>query len=225
MTEKRIANRLPEKFIASLSLGENLLNALGVESCPALRSGREIAHTFKRISDYRHEVVISGALDSKCRLLHWSVLAVGSNEQTTVRVADAFLGAIQTSASGIFLVHNHPSDSLEPSQQDFNFTARVAEAGITLGYPLIDHVIVTQKNYRSILTPITLSNHRNLTPFAYGRVSDADRDADVEITWCCQCCGSTNSDTGVNGIHSFASSVCRPVRCDGCRTLNWLLAK
>jgi DNA repair protein RadC len=42
------------------------------------------------------------------------------------------------------LVHNHPSGSPEPSQQDRALTERVAEAAELFEIRLLDHVIVAR---------------------------------------------------------------------------------
>jgi DNA repair protein RadC len=98
------------------------------------------------------EIMIAGTLDCKSRLLCWSLLAVGSSEWLIVRVGDAFADAIRMSASGIFLVHNHPSGSLEPSREDIDLTRNVERAGKLLGYTLFDHVIVAKEGHRGLIT-------------------------------------------------------------------------
>jgi DNA repair protein RadC len=96
--------------------------------------------------------MIAGTLDCKSRLLSWNLLAVGSSEWLIVRVGDAFADAIRMSASGVFLVHNHPSGSLEPSREDIELTRNVERAGKLLGYTLFDHVIVSKEGHRGLIT-------------------------------------------------------------------------
>ena len=57
--------------------------------------------------------------------------------------------ALEEGATGIVLVHNHPSGSLEPSKADKNITQKIKEGADLLDINLVDHLIVTQKSYFS----------------------------------------------------------------------------
>jgi DNA repair protein RadC len=50
--------------------------------------------------------------------------------------------ALKSMASGIILAHNHPSGSLEPSEQDKSLTRRVKAACRNLDVELLDHLIL-----------------------------------------------------------------------------------
>ena len=52
-------------------------------------------------------------------------------------------------ATAIILVHNHPSGQLSPSQADSDITQKIKKAGNTLYVKLLDHLIITQKDYFS----------------------------------------------------------------------------
>lgn len=68
----------------------------------------------------------------------------------SVRAADVLCTALRTGASGIVLVHNHPSGDPTPSLEDRTFTTRVARACSAVGLPLLDHVVVTRDAFASI---------------------------------------------------------------------------
>lgn len=71
---------------------------------------------------------------------------------TSATVADPkliFKHALDNLASSIILVHNHPSGSLKPSDQDRRLTNKLKEVGINLEVPVIDHVIFTDVAYFS----------------------------------------------------------------------------
>jgi DNA repair protein RadC len=51
---------------------------------------------------------------------------------------------------GFILVHNHPSGSLDPSDEDVAFTRAVHRAGETVGIELYDHLIVTKSGFTSL---------------------------------------------------------------------------
>jgi DNA repair protein RadC len=59
--------------------------------------------------------------------------------------------AIENHATRIILVHNHPSGSPRPSQQDINLTQKIKHGGQLLEIKLTDHVIVAGDRYFSFL--------------------------------------------------------------------------
>jgi DNA repair protein RadC len=73
----------------------------------------------------------------------------GGLDATIVDVQLIMATANKTLAKGIVLVHNHPSGSLIPSDQDKIVTKKVGNACKFFGIVLIDHVIVTENGYIS----------------------------------------------------------------------------
>ena len=59
--------------------------------------------------------------------------------------------AIKMQAPKIILVHNHPSGDVTPSKADFNITDKLYEASQILGVELLDHIIIGDNKYESIL--------------------------------------------------------------------------
>ena len=57
--------------------------------------------------------------------------------------------ALEIGATGIILVHNHPSGSHQPSQGDVDATRRIAEAASIMGICVHDHIIVSRSGWSS----------------------------------------------------------------------------
>jgi len=57
--------------------------------------------------------------------------------------------ALENSASGIILCHNHPSGNLKPSDADLILTRKLKEAGAHLDLPILDHLIIGDEKYIS----------------------------------------------------------------------------
>ena len=55
---------------------------------------------------------------------------------------EVFRAAIETSASAVVCVHNHPSGDPSPSAADVRVTRTLREAAQTVDIALLDHVIV-----------------------------------------------------------------------------------
>ena len=60
-----------------------------------------------------------------------------------------FKHALESLASAIILVHNHPSGNLKPSSADIMLTKKMKEAGALLDLPILDHIIFTEHQYYS----------------------------------------------------------------------------
>lgn len=58
---------------------------------------------------------------------------------------------LHESAVAFILVHNHPSGSSKPSQDDIRTTKRLSEIGDQVGVKLLDHVIVARDGHSSFL--------------------------------------------------------------------------
>lgn len=64
--------------------------------------------------------------------------------------------ALKCGASGIVLIHNHPSGKLEPSEPDKAITKRLKQACNLLEVYLLDHLIISKFGYYSFADEGTL---------------------------------------------------------------------
>jgi DNA repair protein RadC len=89
-------------------------------------------------------------LDAQNGLIHRETISVGSLNTTRSHPREILYPAIAHLALGFILVHNHPSGSLDPSDEDIAFTRAVHRAGETVGIELYDHLIVTRAGFTSL---------------------------------------------------------------------------
>lgn len=90
-------------------------------------------------------------LNSRNVLLRHVRVAEGSVDQCHVDPREALAPAIASRATGIVLVHNHPSGDPEPSVQDVALTRQLREGGRLLCLRLLDHIVVGETGYVSML--------------------------------------------------------------------------
>ena len=83
-------------------------------------------------------------LASSGKVLESTRISQGGVQSTVVDCKMVRRRALELLAPQIVLVHNHPSGSPEPSQQDIALTERVAEAAKLFDMRLLDHVIVAR---------------------------------------------------------------------------------
>jgi DNA repair protein RadC len=60
-----------------------------------------------------------------------------------------FKRALEISATGIILTHNHPSGNIKPSSSDISLTKKMIKGGELLDINVLDHVIIAEKDYFS----------------------------------------------------------------------------
>jgi len=95
-----------------------------------------------RLAGLEHEIVIAIAVDGQNRLLGEFEVARGGRHGAALTPADILRPLIRSGASACLLVHNHPSGDPTPSPEDIHLTKALRNAGLVVGLPLLDHVIV-----------------------------------------------------------------------------------
>ena len=98
----------------------------------------------------KQEHVLAILCNAKMECENIETVAIGGLSQCLVDTREIFSVAVRKRAAAIVLVHNHPSGCCEPSQDDINLTKRCIEAGNVLGIKLVDHVIVSDTDYKSL---------------------------------------------------------------------------
>lgn len=83
------------------------------------------------------------------KVMHKRVISLGGISGTIADPKIIFKKALEDLASGIILVHNHPSGNLKPSQADINLTKKLFDSGKLLEVPVLDHIIFTDEGYFS----------------------------------------------------------------------------
>ncbi len=120
------------------------------EERPALSGPREAYAQVKDLRRARKEHLVALYLDSQNRLLARETIAIGSLNTTRTHPREILQPAIACSALGFILVHNHPSGSLTPSQDDVDFTRAIKRACEIIGIGLYDHLIVSANGFVSL---------------------------------------------------------------------------
>ena len=101
------------------------------------------------IGELPHEEFWILYLNNSNKVIYKTQLSKGGITGTVVDVRLAFKLALEHNATGIILVHNHPSGALQASEPDKQITRQMKLAGHSLSVNVLDHVIVTEKAYLS----------------------------------------------------------------------------
>ena len=84
-------------------------------------------------------------------MIHKTLLSEGSIDRSIMSPRELFKEAVRYEACSMILIHNHPSGDPTPSMQDIMITTQIMELGNSLGIPLLDHIIIGDKRYISML--------------------------------------------------------------------------
>lgn len=90
-------------------------------------------------------------LNRQGKLLDFKKIFQGGNHGVYVDPKVIFKEALLLNSSAIIMVHNHPSGTLYPSQQDTDLTHKVFRLGKELELHLRDHVIIAGNRYYSFV--------------------------------------------------------------------------
>jgi len=101
------------------------------------------------IGELPHEEFWILYLNNSNKVISKTQLSKGGITGTVVDVRLAFKMAFEYNATGIILCHNHPSGTLVASDADKQITRKLKLAGENLDIKVLDHLIVTEKDYFS----------------------------------------------------------------------------
>lgn len=101
------------------------------------------------IGELQHEEFWIIYLNNSNKVILKNQLSKGGITGTLVDVRLVLKNALEVGATGLILVHNHPSGTLKPSDADKQITSKLKSAAQSLDIKVLDHLIVTEKNYLS----------------------------------------------------------------------------
>ena len=116
-----------------------------------IRSPRDVAdRLLLQMGRLEREELRVVLLNTKNVVLRVATVYQGNVSSSLVRVGELFRDAVRLNASGVILVHNHPSGDPTPSPDDLHLTAEALAAGRLLDIDLLDHLVVGHDAYVSL---------------------------------------------------------------------------
>ena len=146
---KGIGEAKAVSIVAALELGRRRRETEGIRK-PKIAGPRDIYNLLKPdLLDLQHEEFWVILLNRSNLVIKKQLVSSGGVSGTVVDPKLIFKAALEELASGIILVHNHPSGNLKPSQADINLTRKMKQAGQALETPVLDHIIFCDHAYFS----------------------------------------------------------------------------
>lgn len=146
---KGIGEAKAVSIVAAMELGRRrrLEEATKTQKITGSKDAYEIMQPV--IGDLNHEEFWVVYLNNSNKVLQKEQLSKGGFTGTLVDARLIFKRALELSATGILLCHNHPSGKLLPSTADKNLTQKIVDAGKIMEVKVLDHLIVTAHSYFS----------------------------------------------------------------------------
>jgi DNA repair protein RadC len=144
----------PQKTYEIPQVGLYMKDKIEVYNRPTLKAPRDIFNLFSQIDkinktvDYK-ETAYAIYLNIKLKVLSICLISEGSDLNTVISPKQIAQGAILQNAYGVILVHNHPSEDVNPSDEDRCITHRINECLKLFDIKLLDHIIITSDNFLS----------------------------------------------------------------------------
>ncbi len=137
-------------LIATIELGKRLsINQVSINNLKITNS-KLVFEYYKNIIGYKQqEYFYCLYLDNSKQVIKDKLLFIGTINYSVVHPREIFKEAYLVSASFIICIHNHPSGSLIPSNEDITLTKRLVEISNLLGIKIIDHLIISNLGYYS----------------------------------------------------------------------------
>ncbi len=115
------------------------------------------------MNDMRHEkkeIVKILLINSKNIVLKIQNVAIGGGNFSNINIRNILSEAVKTNAPKMILAHNHPSGDPTPSIKDIEVTERLKKAAELLNIELLDHIIIGNMHYESIMQYQNRQNSR-----------------------------------------------------------------
>jgi DNA repair protein RadC len=134
---------------AALELGRRRKLA-EAEDLLQIKSSKDVADIFQPLlSDLQYEEFWILFLNRSNKVINRMKLSQGGISGTVTDVRIIMKKALESLASGIIVCHNHPSGNLNPSESDTKITQKIKDAGNLMDIQLLDHLIISEKDYYS----------------------------------------------------------------------------
>jgi DNA repair protein RadC len=101
------------------------------------------------LKDNAREHFMALFLDGAHQAISYATVSTGTANSAHVHARELFQPAILCGSIYIIVAHNHPSGTLNPSEEDRQITRMLVSAGWLLGIPVVDHLILSDTDFFS----------------------------------------------------------------------------
>lgn len=134
---------------AMLELAKRIQQATYLNKEHILSSEKMAKKMMFAYGDKKQEHLVGIYLDTQNRIIEEKIIFIGSVRRSIAEPREILYHACKNMATSLIICHNHPSGSIEPSQNDINFTKKIKRSCEDIGITCLDHIIVSKHDYFS----------------------------------------------------------------------------
>lgn len=136
------------RLTVAAELGRRMMALEAASEVAAIASTEDVVRIFRpQMLDLAHEECWALYLTSSNRIIERARVSQGGVQGTVVDHRLVVKRALELLATQLILVHNHPSGTAEPSEEDKRLTQRIADAAALFDIRLLDHLILTRNDF------------------------------------------------------------------------------
>lgn len=103
----------------------------------------------KDLATYDREVFAVLNLKTNGQPINLNICSMGTLDASVVSPREVFKSCILSNSAAFIAIHNHPSGSITPSQEDKDVTKRLLSCSELLGVKMLDHIIIGGESGRT----------------------------------------------------------------------------
>lgn len=134
---------------AMIELAKRISKAEYVQKERIMSSERLARKMMLELSDQKQEHLVAIYLDTQNRIIEQRTIFIGSVRRSIAEPREILYYACKNMSTSVIIVHNHPSGSPAPSENDLRFTEKMKRACDDIGIVCLDHIIVGKYQYYS----------------------------------------------------------------------------
>ena len=132
---------------AAIELGKRRTCHLGAH----IKSPSDVIPFVNHYAMNGKEHFLAVTLNGGHNIIQIHVVSIGTTNSAFAHPREVFYEAIKENATAVIVCHNHPSGTVEPSEEDIYCTKKLVEASEIIGIPLLDHIIIDCSSYFSFM--------------------------------------------------------------------------
>ena len=136
---------------AAFELGERINSTSTFDKVQITHPSDVASLMMSTMKDLEQEHFVVLLLNSKNIVTKQAWVYKGTLNSSIIHPREVFNIAIRESSNSIIVVHNHPSGDVTPSKEDITTTYRLKECGDILGINLLDHIIIGDNKFTSLV--------------------------------------------------------------------------
>mgnify|MGYP000424161966 CR=1 FL=1 len=137
---------------------KNINEAIKVESSRDVVNLKDV----QEIRNAIREHLLFIGLDNMNNIRNITLLGIGTACDVVIDTKEIIRMALYSASNKVILVHNHPSNNLVPSKEDLHITEVTNEMLKVFNIKLLDHIIVTEKEFISMNKIQEIGKERNI---------------------------------------------------------------